>query len=188
MIPEVVWLLGACALALALVVVALVLATLAMRRTARLRRELAAATAVSEALRERIADLEASLATDSADLAGAPRGQDAHAAEHTFVITHVGESDALEVAAAGASSDAVDPVRLDGRQFADIVARETIVKAAGLAHGVRRAMAPQTRNRIRFEMRREVKRSKRTRRTEMKQAWREYQARQRGLLDDGGVA
>ena len=43
-----------------------------------------------------------------------------------------------------------------GALFADLVLRETVVKAASLAHGVRRALDPETRNRIRFEMRREV--------------------------------
>ena len=37
-----------------------------------------------------------------------------------------------------------------------MVLRETVVKAASLAHGVRRGLAPATRNRIRFEMKQEV--------------------------------
>ena len=175
--PEVALLLGACALALALV-----LATLGWVRSARLGKEVAEARERADALAERVADLEAVRAADVPGLASAPGQRDVVADEQTFVITHVG--DAVQVAQDPAP---VEPTRIDSRQFADIVARETVVKAAGLAHGVRRAMAPSTRNRIRFEMRREVKRSKRTRRSEMKQAWREYQARQRGLVEDGGV-
>ena len=48
--------------------------------------------------------------------------------------------------------------------FADLVLRETVVKAASLAHGVRRALDAETRNRIRFEMRRELKRARKQRR------------------------
>ena len=47
--------------------------------------------------------------------------------------------------------------------------RESLVKAASLGYGVRRALAPETRNRIRFEMKREVKRSRRQRRAELKE-------------------
>ena len=94
-----------------------------------------------------------------------------------FVITDVGTT--------GAGSPADDaaalPVdtRIDGRLFADIVLRETVVKAASLGYGVRRALAPETRNRIRFEMRREVKRSRRQRRAELKEFRRARNARDR---------
>ena len=71
------------------------------------------------------------------------------------------------------------PERIDGRLFADIVLREAVVRTASLAHGVRRALAPETRNRIRFEMRREVKRSRRQRRADLKAARRDWEARQR---------
>ena len=53
------------------------------------------------------------------------------------------------------------------------------VKAASLGYGVRRALAPETRNRIRFEMRREVKRSRRQRRAELKEFRRARLARDR---------
>jgi hypothetical protein len=71
------------------------------------------------------------------------------------------------------------PTRIEGRLFVDIVLRESLVKAASLGYGVRRALAPETRNRIRFEMKREVKRSRRQRRAELKQMRRSHQARQR---------
>lgn len=50
------------------------------------------------------------------------------------------------------------------REFASMALTESAVKVTALAHGVRRALSPQSRNRIRFEMRREVKRSRRQRR------------------------
>ena len=62
---------------------------------------------------------------------------------------------------------------------AEIVARESVVKAAGLAAGLRRALAPETRNRIRFEVRQETRRAGRERRAETKQALREFRARER---------
>ena len=50
---------------------------------------------------------------------------------------------------------------------------EPLVKALALGHGVRRALSAESRNRIRFEMRREVRRARKVRRKEMKEAWRQ---------------
>lgn len=82
------------------------------------------------------------------------------------------------------------PGRIDGQLFADIVARESVVKAAGLAHGLRRALSAESRNRIRFEMRREVKRSRRQRRADLKAALRRLQEQERGggMVDDEEAA
>ena len=66
-----------------------------------------------------------------------------------------------------------------GPLFADLVLRESVVQAASLASGLRRALAPETRNRIRFEMKREVKRARKQRRADLRQARREWEARQR---------
>ena len=67
-------------------------------------------------------------------------------------------------------------------QFADIVLKETVVKAASLAHGVRRGLAPAARNRIRFEMKQEVRRARKQRRSDLKAAQRDLHARQRAVL------
>jgi hypothetical protein len=75
---------------------------------------------------------------------------------------------------------------IDGRLFTDIVARETVVRAAGWTHGLRRALSPETRNRIRFEVRQETRRAGRERRAEMKQALREFRARERAATRDAG--
>jgi len=90
------------------------------------------------------------------------------------VITHVGDE----------PPDAAPPAvgRIDGRLFADIVARESAIKAVGLAHGLRRALAPEVRNRIRFEMGREVQRARKQRRADLKAALREFRARERADL------
>ena len=76
----------------------------------------------------------------------------------------------------------VEPVHLDGPAFADIVLKETVVKAASFARGVRRGLAPATRNRIRFEMKQEVRRSRKQRRSDLKAAQHDRRARQRAAL------
>ena len=64
------------------------------------------------------------------------------------------------------------------------VVRETVVQTASLVQGLRRALAPETRNRIRFEMKRELKRTRKARKVELKEALREYRARHRADLAD----
>lgn len=95
-----------------------------------------------------------------------------------YVITRLDDAEPDPVDAVG-GVDGVVNARIDAPMFADIVARETVIKAAGLAHGLRRALSAETRNRIRFEIKREVKRSRKQRRAEMKAALRDAQARER---------
>jgi hypothetical protein len=61
---------------------------------------------------------------------------------------------------------------------------EPLVKAAAFGHGVRRALSAESRNRIWFEMRREVRASRRRRRQLRKRLEREYRARLRGAEDE----
>lgn len=141
-------------------------------------------------LSRRVAQLEAHAAVSSRAAASRraewspPGPEDSHSAhldapeaapEPTqYVITHLGEPRAEpEVEAAPA---------LPAGQFADVVLRETVIKSASLFHGVRRALSPENRNRIRFEMRREVKRSRKQRRADLRQARREWEARQRAAM------
>ncbi|WP_166390069.1 hypothetical protein [Nocardioides ochotonae] len=137
------------------------------RRTAA---ELAAARAETEALR---AEVEA--------LARAAAPQHVTRDDHEFVITGLG-------AEPGPTAGAVEPAEaapaLPARLFADLVLRESVVRGATLAAGLRRALAPETRNRIRFEYKREVKRSRKHRRTEAREALAFYRAHQRAALDD----
>jgi hypothetical protein len=162
------WLAAGGAVALLLLVVVLVLAV-AVRR-----------------LGTRVSQLEAARAAEPATEAR-PAPADAPVPEHpaSYVITALDRDDDP------ATSTPVQG-RIDGALFADIVAREGVIKAAGLAHGLRRALAPETRNRIRFEMRREVKRSRKQRRVDLKAALRDMQARERaqtaGRRDEGDAA
>lgn len=98
--------------------------------------------------------------------------------EGEYVITRLGD----------AEHEPHTPQRIEGRMFADLVVRETVVKAAAWSHGVRRALAPETRNRIRFHMRQESKRARKERRAEMKEALRVYRAQQRESVDDEDAA
>ena len=56
---------------------------------------------------------------------------------------------------------------------------EPLVKVVAFGHGVRRALSAESRNRSWFEMRREVRRARKQRRREMKEAYRRMQAEER---------
>ena len=158
MTTDLVWLSAAGAAALVVALAALLLALRAQRRAVR-------AESLAESLAARLHALESSpvdVTPPAADEA-AP-----------YVITHVGATAVRE--AVPVAQD------IDGRLFADIVARETVVKAASWTAGLRRALAPESRNRIRFAVRQEVRRAGRERRSEMKQALREFRARERADL------
>jgi hypothetical protein len=146
----------------ALTVLVLVLVVTLARTRSRTSRELLAAHAEAAALRAKVDEIERRLQPPVQDQTG-------------YVITRLGD-DPPE------PDPSVPPARIDGRLFADLVLRESVVKAAALAHGVRRGLAPEVRNRIRFEVRREVKRSRRLRRAEIREARREWDARQRAEM------
>lgn len=158
------WMLPAGAAALALLALAQGVALL--RARSRTDRALQAARAETATLRAQLDDIERRL--------GRPTARTA--ADTEFVITHLGEDE--DAAAPG------EPARIETALFADLVLRETVVKAAALAHGVRRALDPETRNRIRFEMRREVRRARKQRRADARRARREWEARRRSTLHD----
>lgn len=152
--------------AVALAVVALVV--LALLRTARLRREL-------DALRS---ELDRRTTT--------PAAEQPAPAEATYVITGFPEDGVPQGTTPQhevGSGRVAEPI--DGRLFADIVARETVVRAGGLVHGLRRALDAETRNRIRFEMRRELRRSRKQRRADLKAAMRDFRDRERAAQPAG---
>lgn len=160
----------------AVALVALVIAVLAHRRA---RRAESLASSLAAALSERV-----DLSTPATPAAQAPPVADSDTAD--FVITHVGEPGRQlgtdEHSGAAAAVPVARPI--DGRLFTDIVARETVVKAAGWTHGLRRALSPESRNRIRFAVRQETRRAGRERRAEMKQALREFRARERATVQE----
>ncbi|MDQ4054248.1 MAG: hypothetical protein M3237_16300 [Actinomycetota bacterium] len=137
-----------------------VLFALALRRVrAQTAEELALARAEASALRTQVEEIERRLSSRAND------------DEHEYVITRLGDEVSVEPS---------EPTPMvPGPLFADLVLRETVVQAASLASGLRRALAPEMRHRIRFEMKREVKRARKQRRADLRQARREWEARQR---------
>ena len=166
MTSEQVWLAAAGAVALA----ALGLALLGVRRARR-------AESLAASLAERVAVLEsAGVAADR------PLPEVDGPSAAAYVITHLDED--------RATRDDREPVPvavpIDGRLFADIVARESVVKAASWTAGVRRALSAESRNRIRFHVRQETRQAGRERRAETKQALREFRARERAAAATSG--
>ena len=148
---------------------ALGLAGALVRARSRTERELRAARAETAALRSQLEALEHQVV-----------GRVRTPAETEFVITHLGEEEPEQTK---------QPTpEIGAPLFADLVLRETVVKAASLAYGVRRALDPETRTRIRFEMRREIRRARKQRRADDRQARREWQARQRAAMGEEGSA
>lgn len=146
---------------LAVLCLVLLLSTTLARRT--WTRERSRTRAEVADLRARLDELERGVLTTSVS------------APAEFVITGLGSE----------HTEAAEPPAVDGAVFADTVLRETVVKAASLAHGVRRGLAPATRNRIRFEMKQEVRRARKQRRADLKAAQRDLHARQRaGLAEE----
>lgn len=118
--------------------------------------------------------LEDSLAASREELATVQRRLDALSrrieprpvvSETEYVITTAGEPDPSDPA----DADAPRPV-VTGRQFASVALGESLVTLVSLGYGVRRALSAENRNRIGFEMRREVRRSRKQRKRDVKQA------------------
>lgn len=142
-----------------------VVALVALLVASRARRRAVGAEASAAGLAARIALLESG-GRPPVDRAQTPAREDVEA----FVITGVDTREPV-------ARPVAQPI--DGRLFADIVARESVVKAAAWTHGVRRALSPETRDRIRSAVRHETRRAGRERRAEVKQALREFRARER---------
>jgi hypothetical protein len=144
----------------ALVLVLCVL-MLVRRRSAVSRRELATALAEAQAetaeLRRRLDALTQQLERQSSSMISVD--------DPAYVITDAGEP--------RPEPNVADAVVLSA------TVGEPLVKVVAFGHGVRRALSAESRNRIWFEMRREVRRARKQRRREMKDAWRRMQAEDR---------
>lgn len=177
------------------VLLAGVLGLALLRARTRHRLELAAARAETAALRAQVAQVQRRLAAEERRAAAEFRITDLDLSTATAEARPAaGEPTA---APAGTTSGATSrntvstpggAPGIDRALFADLVLRETVVRAASLAHGVRRALAPETRNRVRFEVRREIRRARKQRRADLREARRDWEARQRAALDDEHAA
>jgi hypothetical protein len=156
---------GAAAILLGLVCVAIGVTLATGRRT---RRALEASRADVEALRDRL-DLM------TRELENARRAADEPA---DFLITGVlpassgrpGETQPGEIG------------EVSSRAVLSATMGEPLVRLVAFGYGVRRALSAENRNRIAFEMRREVRRARKDRRRELKAARRSAQAARREAL------
>jgi hypothetical protein len=140
-----------------------VVVVLAGRR--RLERDLAASRAEVEAVRDRVEELSRRVADD-------------HQVAQEFVITSLPEGGFTATPAL--REEDVEPVAapLSAGQFASVALGESLVRLLSLGYGVGRALTPENRNRIRFAMRQEVRRARRQRRRDLKEAQRHVRAQQ----------
>lgn len=158
-------------------VVALAVAAYRLSRSVRQARShtdalLAAAAQDADALREQLAGIEAELRARQETTLRRERTPVAVVDDREYVITDLGQENGPRV-----------PARVvPAPMFADILLRESVIKTAALAAGLRRALSPEVRHRIRFEMKREVKRSRKERRLMLKAARRDLESRQRSAL------
>lgn len=142
---------------------AVALAVVLRRERHRAGAEVAASRADAAALRERVDRLESRLPSAGETAETARAGEAAESAESddaegSYVITALGDREPRPA----------ETPRIEGRLFADLVLRETVVRAAGLAHGVRRAVSPENRFRMRYAYSREVKAARKRRRAELR--------------------
>ncbi|VXB36227.1 hypothetical protein [Nocardioides sp. AX2bis] len=160
--------------------VLLVVVLLVAARVGRTERRLVATGAEVDALRDVLAVLEQQqrAPTTSAATSAATSPAAAPTAVSDYVITRVGDEPEDD------DTTAVEPARVVAAPlFADLVLRESVVQAASLAAGVRRALAPEVRHRVRLEMKRDVKRARKQRRADLRAARRDWEARRRAEVD-----
>lgn len=134
------------AAALLLLLVGAGVAALLVGRRARAREAAADAAARTdvEVLRARVEELSAELAAARRPVA------DGDTAE--YVITTAG------------AQERADLPQVPERAVLSLTLGEPLVKLAAFGYGLRRALSPESRNRIVFEMRREVRRARKARR------------------------
>jgi hypothetical protein len=158
--------LGGIAALLLILVVVLLVAVMSARR--RLEGELDTAQAEVAALRTRLEELSSRPDTSSAAVGPSLPTE--------YLITDAGISTGPRTA----GDSTTGPGATSGdRVVLSATLGEPLLKILAFGHGVRRALSAENRNRIAFEMRREVKRSRKQRRRDLRQARRMANAEQR---------
>jgi hypothetical protein len=155
---------AACGAVIALLGVGLV--TLLRRRNrtrADLEAMLAAAQHEADDLRARLEELTALLTLAPGDTGST---------QPAYLITDVGSAPRVAV-------PVEDQIAVPDRLVLSATLGEPLVKVAALGHGLRRALSPESRNRIWFEMRREVRAARKRRRQLLKQYQRDVRAAER---------
>jgi hypothetical protein len=139
----------------------------------RLERQLRTARESVDALQARVEELSRSLPSGRPG----PAGSGAARAEPEFVITSLADLEQPATGDPGAPGVSTAVAVPSGPEFAAVAVRESLLRVASLAYGVRRALSAENRNRIRFEVRQEIKRARRRRRRDLKEARRQLRAR-----------
>lgn len=146
-----------------------------VRGRRRVERRLTESLAEVQSLRERVDDLcrqmDRRSASDSDTEPDRPR---------EFVITSLPDAVAARTLAVPGKPGA----SLSAGQFTTVALSESLVRVVAVGYGVRRALSPESRNRIRFAMRQEVRRSRRQRRRDLKEAKRQLRTHPSGLTED----
>lgn len=164
--------------AMMLLLVALVLLVTRRRRSrADLERALVAAQRETDDLRHQLDELTGATGHAPAHLEALFATSPPKSEPAEFVITHIGEPEDA------AAVESADTVRVPDRMVLSATLGEPLVKVAAFSHGVRRALSAESRNRIWFEMRREVRSSRRRRRRLRKDLMRDHRARERAVED-----
>lgn len=96
-----------------------------------------------------------------------------------YVITEVGATPMLFEPGQLPESESADPIAVPDRLVLSATLGAPLVKVAAFAHGMRRALAPESRNRIRFEMKREVRASRKRRKRLLREHLRTVRAQER---------
>lgn len=166
--------LAAAAVLVAAGLVVVLLVVLATRR--RLESALVSSRADVDALREQLAELASRVSADSEPEPGPDDSR------RGYLITTLPDGGRPHSTVAVRHPEAVG--RLTAGEFAGVALGESLVRVLSLGYGVRRALSAENRSRIRFEMRREVKRSRKQRRRDLKEAKRHLRADQRADLTE----
>lgn len=151
--------------------------------TARTARALRRTSAAQDAAHAEIVRLREELEQRTGAQAAPATGRASQVTRAEFVITGIGEpaTHPRSELARHAPAD-VERRVTDSRQFAAIALGESLARVAVLGHGLRRALSPEARNRAAFAARQEVRRSRKHRRQELREARRLLHEHQREHL------